>query len=266
MHEKESIMKKKYFILSSFLLFLFFAWDSAEAQPIEQQATGRISAITSSSVTVNLLTCSLTRRTNFIDQFWDRIKKRTYDIGDEVMLTCRNGVATTLVMLADNRKSCCGNSQVNFRLRTQFFPVSGVATSATGSVNYRLKRNGSTRDDQLAISVKIPIPSTIPFADTYTSARALLLQATLSRNDVPFAVCTLQPVGRSVLNTRPAIEFRVDTKDDRRSDRGRAHAIRGTCDIDLMTPGMQQGLPVILMNDTIVVRDSVAGDFLQGKF
>jgi hypothetical protein len=259
-------MKKKYIIFWGVMLLLSSSSSNAEAQSVEQQATGRISAITASSVTVDLLTCSLTRATNFIDQFWDRIKKRSYDIGDEVTLACRNDVATSLIMLADNRKTCCGNSQLNFRLRTQLVPVSGVATSATGSVNYRLKRNGSARDDQLAVSVKIPLPSTIPFAETYAAARSLVLQATLSRNDIPFAVCTFQPVGRSIVSKRPAIEFRIDTKDDRRSDRGRARSIRGYCDIDLATAGVQRGLPVILMDDTIKVSETEVADFLIGRF
>jgi hypothetical protein len=274
-------MKQKNILFMLALGGILIFTPKAHAKDGDQETRGRISALSNSSISVNLLTCSISSNTEFENSNSQPIAQSNFNIGDEVKLKCRNLVAKNVEMKSENNDSSDDNggddssnggnngggsndSKYTSRLKSNLSAPVDVSTLARGTVTYRLKRNGSKRDDQFKISVKIPIPSTLPAVESYRNARALSLTATLKRNSVAFATCSLRIDGRSRIASTPAAEFKLDAQDKRSSSKGRSRFSKGSCDIDLATAGVQRGLPIILAGDSLEVSETSSGIFLAG--
>ncbi len=148
------------------------------------------------------------------------------------------------------------------RIRARLIPTDGVATLARGKVEYRLKSNGSKRDDRLKITVKIPLPSSIPAAADQTEAQALVLRAVFYRAGVAYAACSLGYHDDEQLEHPSIAEFRSDVRGRGKKSNLKLKENHGSCLINLNSPDEQPGLPIVQSGDSLNVEDSVAGEFL----
>lgn len=137
------------------------------------------------------------------------------------------------------------------------------ASTASGNASLRVKKND--KEQRFKINVKIPVGNTSPAYNSKQDAKNMIITALLSRNSTPYAKCSLS-LDRDSYSRGASLrraEFKVDVKFENNK------VLRGSkskCDIDLITDGIQKGIPSPIVGDTIVINEAVAGDFLQGQF
>ena len=276
-------MKTNYVAVLLSGLFLTTNAGSAHARSDDVISRGTIASITPTQVTVGTLTCVTNSGTEYENLQGGTISRSEFTVGDRVKLVCRGGSAHSLEMERNNGgggsssgsddsssgggSNGGGGSEV--RLKSRLNLIDGVASGAVepvGKIEYRNKSNGSGRDDRFKITVKVPLPSVVPVADTLAEARALDLTAVLSRNATPYAVCTLGYDHRSAIKGSPAVEHKIELRYEQKGSQLRLKSSKGKCDLDPSVDGVQAGFPEIADGDTVVIQDSLAGEFLTGQF
>jgi hypothetical protein len=150
---------------------------------------------------------------------------------------------------------CCGNPEAN---------AQGHAERKTVS------KSGSIKKDRFSAEVEIPIPSAgLGITDPTTADVRLIL----SRGGVAYAECFLvlddEAMDQEGDDDTPGAtaEFQVKVMSTPRGER----EIRGQCDIDLATAGVQAGVPDVQAGDVATARvvdpsTSTPVDFLEGTF
>ena len=190
---------------------------TAQAKSGDDISRGQISAITASGVTVGSLSCPTNGGTEYEDISGNSIPRSRFSVGDVVKLVCRNGSAHSLEMEHDNGGGSSSNNNgggggSDTKLKGRLSAIDGVATSAVGKVEYRNKPNAAGRDDRFKITVKIPVPSSVPVAGNYIEARSLDLTAKLSRDGTAYAECTLGYDHRTLVKGVVAAEHKIELR------------------------------------------------------
>lgn len=244
---------------------------SANAKENDVVARGSIVAISSTSVTVQALTCAITPATKYEDRNGASTTIDQFQVGDFAKLKCRGDSATELE-LEDEQSGGGNNGGGNNgggngfeRSRsTRLSAVEGVSTQASGRVEYEVKKEGKKRREfRFRTWVKVPVPSTVPAAADNAQASALTLSLTLSRDGAAYAVCDLvfNHLHKNPNSFRPPYaEYRIDI----RNKKGGIVSKKGVCDTDLAADGIQAGIPAPKAGDVLVVQDELAGAFLDG--
>lgn len=251
----------------------------AYARSDDVVSRGTIASITDTQVTVGALSCTTNSGTEYENLQGATISRSQFNVGDLVKLVCRNGTAHSLELEKNNgggsgSSSSGGGSGNNgggseIRLKSRLSLIDGVASGAVkpaGKIEYRNKPNGSGRDDKFKVTVKVPVPSVVPVVDALQDARALDLTAILSRNGTPYAECTLGYDHRAAIQGNLAVEHKIELRYEQKGSKLRLRSSKGQCDVDLSVDGIQAGFPEIEKGDTVVIHDSLAGDFLSGNF
>ncbi len=152
------------------------------------------------------------------------------------------------------------SSQRSCHHETELNDDSSSSNSSLGQASFRLQNKNKKNERRFKITVKIPFGNTLPVVNTVADAAALNVSAVLSRGGAAYAACNLVLDNDRSLR---GVEFKVDL----RSKKNRMlRAKKGSCDLDLVTAGIQNGIPTVQAADTIVISEETAGVFLQGQF
>jgi len=157
-----------------------------------------------------------------------------------------------------------------------------------GKAEYRKQtNNGVTKQERFRTQAKIDLPSAALGIVDAASAQTADVRVILSRTGTDYAECTLdfdeieQEIemedGGTVIVSEA--EFAVDVRNQFKKGNVIVRSSKGTCDIDLATPGTQAGVPVVQAGDTATVTlvdpseatlapasRTLDKDFLQGTF
>lgn len=265
-------------------------------------ARGRLLTLSSTTIKVGTLSCSVNNSTEYRDINDRAISASAFTIGENVKLKCRDGVAHELEKEGssstptpsatstpvgtrtpsvtptsndnrndddDNRRGDdkrSDNSQREIVFERRLKRVADVATRSKGKLEYKLKVNKRETRGLLKLSVKVPVPSTIPAVADQDAAGSLALKAKFSRADTKdntnFAQCNFA-FDRLVENEDGGIfaEYKVTIE----TRKGSLSSKKGSCDIDLTAEGEQSGLPRLKKGDSVVVEDATALGFLAGR-
>lgn len=136
-----------------------------------------------------------------------------------------------------------------------------VEPGARGEVKLKQKRRGN----QFEAEATLPVPSAgLALADK-AAAQDATLTLTLSRGGQPYAECDfdLKSVKQNKKRAAGTAKYQIEIY-----DRGGVLQERyGICDLDLLTPGAQQGVPSIQAGDAAaVVIDTNNASILEGIF
>lgn len=262
-------------ILAAFLITggIVTAVHPAFAKDGDIERRGSIGALSASSVTVNDLTCPITSNTEFEGLQGQRISVSQFAVGDIVKLVCRNGTAHSLELENDNgnsnsdddgsddrgRNSGSGNSR-EVRVRARFVSPGAPASTARAKLDFRQKSNGSKRDDRFKLTVKIPVPSSLPPINSLDEAEALLLTAVLTRDGVPYAECDLSYDRVAIAGAIMRAEFKLDVRARGRKARVALKNSKGSCDVDPASDGLQSGFPQLKRGDILQIIEAHYGE------
>jgi hypothetical protein len=149
--------------------------------------------------------------------------------------------------------------------------AASTGATATGTLKYRSEGKGSAKSAKVIhfrSRVDVPLPSTLPAIADGTAAASANLIEVFSRAGVPFAQCTLAFQAAEEEEGATTAHFRVDIQSNTKGTKVRLKAKKGSCDTDLVTEGVQSGLPAVQAGDTVSVQivgaDLVATEFLTG--
>jgi hypothetical protein len=182
-----------------------------------------------------------------------------------------------------------GGSSSNIDLKANLDPCCAAASENNdGNAEYRKQTsNGAPKQERFRTQAKVELPSAALGIVDAATAGAADVRVILTRNTVDYAECALdfdvidQEVemedGQTVIVNEA--EFAVDIRNQLKKGHLVVRAGKGTCDVDLTTPGVQAGVPAVQSGDTATVTlvdPSEAGlapaartldkDFLQGSF
>lgn len=255
--------------------------DIASAKDGDVEARGPLVSLTSTSVTVRALTCTVSSSTEFKDENDKLISPSDFVVGDNVKLKCRGTAAKELERKrnddntgdggdsdgsddngGDDKGGSGGSKKREIELDGRASAVTGVLTSATGKLEYKYKADEKGRVEiRFEGNVKIPVPSTIPPITDEAAASALGLVLTLTRDGAAFAQCDFAYDGlRTYKQNRSRAEFKVDIK----QKKGSLQTKKGSCDTDLAQDGIQSGVPTPKKGDKFIVSEESAGSILEG--
>ena len=160
-----------------------------------------------------------------------------------------------------------GGREREIEFEKRFKKVTDVVTTAKGKIEYKLKLKKNETRGSLKISVKVPVPSTVPAVADQDAAGTLALKGVFSRLDSnsvqsSFAQCDFA-FDRIVENEEGAIfaEYKVVLE----NKKGTVVVKKGSCDLDLVTDGVQSGIPELKRGDKVVVQDATPLAFLEAK-
>ena len=139
-----------------------------------------------------------------------------------------------------------------------------------------LKKNGVTQIDRFKGEVTVPVdPSSALGITDETAAAAADIRLIFSRGGNPYAECFLVLAEIETEEEEGALvteaEYKVDVRQRLTNGTTVLQEVRGTCDTDLGTLGIQAGIPDVQAGDVATARlvlPSPPGplDFLQGTF
>ncbi|MGZ8249154.1 hypothetical protein [Methylomagnum sp.] len=136
-----------------------------------------------------------------------------------------------------------------------------VEPGARGEVKLKQKLRGN----QLEAEATLPVPSAALAVADRTAAQNATLTLTLSRSGQPYAECDfdLKSMQMNKKKATGSAKYKIEIY-----DRGGVLQERyGICDLDLVTPGVQRGLPTLQTGDAAaVVIDTNNASFLEGIF
>ena len=186
--------------------------------------------------------------------------------------SAKNGGSSTSTEFKANLDACCAAASEN----------------NDGSAEYRKQtNNGATKQERFRTQAKVELPSAALGIVDAATAQAADVRVILTRNNVDYAECALdfdvidQEVeiedGQTVIVNEA--EFAVDIRNQLKKGHLVVRGGKGTCDVDLTTPGVQAGVPVVQSGDTATVTlvdpseaalapaaRTLDKDFLQGTF
>jgi Fe-S cluster assembly iron-binding protein IscA len=129
-------------------------------------------------------------------------------------------------------------------------------------------KKGVVKKDEFKGEVRIPVdPASVLGIVDEAAAEGADVRLILSRAGVDIAECRLafDEIEEEDDDDEVQAEFKVDV----RIKKGAVQAKKGECDIDLLTAGIQSGVPDAQADDVATARLVVGGtptDFLQGTF
>jgi hypothetical protein len=207
----------------------------------------------------------------------------------------RNHLFTTLVVgvalavSAGAASAKNGGSNNNIDLKANLNPCCAAASENNdGSAEYsKQTSNGATKQERFRTQAKVELPSAALGIVDAATAQAADVRVILTRNTVDYAECTLDfdviaqeleiEDGQTVLANEA--EFAIDIRNQLKKGHLVVRVGKGTCDVDLTTPGVQAGVPVVQSGDiaTVTLVDpseaslapasrTLDKDFLQGTF
>jgi hypothetical protein len=179
---------------------------------------------------------------------------------------------------------------VNTEFKTDLDPCCAApADDNGGSAEYKKQvANGTTtKQERFRAQATIELPSAALGLATVADAQAADVRVILSRASVDYAECSLVMVdidreteiedGEAVVKTEA--EFLVDVRNLLKKSSLLPRNLVGACDMDLSTPGIQDGVPAVQAGDaaTVTLVDpseaavdtasrTLDKDFLQGAF
>ncbi|HLE42569.1 MAG TPA: hypothetical protein VJB36_00980 [Methylomirabilota bacterium] len=148
-------------------------------------------------------------------------------------------------------ESCCGDPE----------------PEAEGKADRRTQfKRGVAWKDKFSAKVEIPVPSPGLGILTPLDAQLADVRLVLSRAGVVYAECML--VLDDDEGAEGEAEYHVDLEFRTRTGRAGLRARHGSCDVDLVTPGVQNGVPDVQDGDvaTVNVMGLVAVPFADGMF
>jgi hypothetical protein len=208
----------------------------------------------------------------------------------------RNHLFTTLVVglaLAVSAGAASakngGSSSSGIDLKANLNPCCAAASeNNAGSAEYIKQTNkGATKQERFRTQAKVELPSAALGIVDAATAQAADVRVILTRTGTDYAECTLdfdviaQEIemehGQTVLASEA--EFAIDIRNQLKKGQLVVRVGKGTCDVDLATPGVQAGVPVVQSGDTATVTlvdpseaslapasRTLDKDFLQGTF
>jgi hypothetical protein len=179
-------------------------------------------------------------------------------------------------MLFATPSHAAGNSQRV--IHTKFKAIESVTTSAHGTARRKaeFKKRSLYRDRIVAMMV-VPLPSVTPAIADEAAAATADIRLSLSREGVKYAEC-LMPLSALESETEEGVttlsaQYKVDIEITKKKRGTSMRVRRGSCDTDLATEGLQQGVPQLKKGDIATIGSAVAGeteivltDFLTGSF
>ena len=159
------------------------------------------------------------------------------------------------------------SKKIRIRLRTK---LRGEDTRAKGHARRKAKIRGDRSRDRIKIKVNVPIPSSNPELASEDAASSLSLMALFSREGSPYASCSLEFDEVEQKDNGPVAEYKTDIRIRTREGRDdRLRVKKGSCDTDISTDTLEQGVPNVSAGDTIEileVTESGQNSFLSGSF
>lgn len=262
-------MKTCKFLAAFFLLAVSFFTNTALAKSGDIIVSGTLEALSTTSVTVNGTQVQLTSSTEYRDKNDHRIHLSDFAVGDLVKVKALP-VGSDLIAREmeqevhhssshDSGGSSGGSSSSNssdeddIDKEVNLLPLSGVLTSATGSVERKLEVKSKKTKDRVKAKLKLPLPSTVPAVATADEAQDALVTLELSRSGTAYASCTLA-FDRYVRSRKKRyVEYKLDVRSELKTKNSSfsLDVKKGTCDIDLLQDGTQVGVPDIESGDSI---------------
>ncbi len=179
---------------------------------------------------------------------------------------------------------------VNTEFKTDLDPCCAApAEDNGGSAGYKKQvvNGATTKQERFRAQAQVELPSAALGIATVADAEAADIRVILSRAAVDYAECSLlmfetdqqtETVNGEVVAITVA-EFLVDVRNLLSKGSPVLRSLVGSCDIDLSTPGVQNGVPVVQAGDvaTVTLVDpseaaldpasrTMDKDFLQGTF
>lgn len=284
-------MKRNKKRLLAIVACLFVASGTAQAKDTDQQSTGPITSLTSTSITVQSLQCALTTSTEYEDGQSNKISRSRLEVGTPVRLRCRDGKARNVSLLSGSGSSSSSSSNSSEssesssssssagsssssasgspgnggnngsskdrNIRSSFSPLAGVSTSLNGKVRFQSSERG--KEQKLTGSLELPVPSTFPAASTLVEARVLLFSVTFFRTGTAFARCVFESDDSDNKESATSAEFALDV----RKNKAKVRSKKGSCDLDMSDQATKIGVPVLKKGDSVIVEEAVAGVLLE---
>jgi hypothetical protein len=148
------------------------------------------------------------------------------------------------------------------RIRAQFQLPEVTTSTASGKIDFRSAVDTLKRDERLKITVKVPLPNTIPTVSTQREAENLDLRAMFYRDGMAYAICELA-YNPSAATKNPAVaEYKVQLRSSGKKSRPKLKTISGSCLINLDTESERLGLPRIKKGDSVNIEEEDSGEFL----
>lgn len=249
----------------------------------ENETTGRISARSSSAITVQGINFPISSGTECETSSSVNIACSSLIVGDLVEVhwsgnysvreitrlsssSSPGATPTPNVTATPSSGNGGGNSnddksgsKKNARLRVNLGDDDSSEV-AGGKAEYRVK----SKETRFTVTVKVPEGSS-PLIESIDDARALSIKAQLSRGGSMYAECNLKFSASSV-RTLPDNTLQYEFKVDLRKKGSKYLTKKGQCDVRLNTAGMQNGIPAVRRDDTISIVETSVGEFLEGTF
>jgi len=222
------------------------------------RASGTIDSISASSVSVNHFAYKLTSETMY-EKSHQQVNLSSFGVGDRVKVTFITDRSVLRLEGESSRESTPSSTPTpdatpnSSRLTAKLSPlgVSEALGNAAGSY--------SETESKFTATIKVP-RNTIPLATTISDAKALSVNATITRRGTIIATCTA-PFS---LNRRTPSVFEFKTEIERNGSVGSANirSRKGRC---VLANG-SVGIPTVRSGDRMTVSEATAGEFLRGKF
>ena len=237
---------------------------NAQAKSGDIKTNGNISAITSSSLTVQGVNFLMTPSTECELSTGAHVSCAVFQVGNYVqvkwsgnhvvreleLISVLGGAASPAASITpgsghnsdDNghHSGSSGHSKSASKKELKFKASFGSDNSSVkpgGKVDYRVKKN----EKRFVIKLKIPENSS-PRITSAADAQALNISAQLSRNGIVYAVCMLKlDDGSPDMLADDVLQY--EFKLDLRKKGGKTKFKKGSCDLDIDTAGVQQGIP-----------------------
>ena len=250
-------MKK---IMIAALLSLLLS-HQASAKDGDLKAEGTLEQLTNTLAVVSGESYSVTLTTQFEDSNGNKISSSLFTVGSrvEVKYQLLSGLKVVREMELQTRAATPTPSSS---------PTPGPSPTPGGSSDRRTTVRLS--DDDSSATVKIELRRTgeskfkvqlnIPITkDEVVQKRSAFasnnVTAALSKDGVAYSLCTFKFDGIEVENKRRKAEYKLEIKTNKQGSRI-VKGSKGSCDIDLVTEGVQRGLPGVQEGDTILVEST----------
>ena len=154
------------------------------------------------------------------------------------------------------------------RIRASLSPVEGSTTAATARLKYHRRAQRKKTIAEYSLNLRIPLPSTQPAISDEATAEAQEITVQFSREGVPYAECNVPFKNADLTDDEPKANYRSRIKlRDRAGKSARIKAKKGAeCDVDLLEPGVQEGVPELQAGDRAVLSEILAGELLEATF
>lgn len=187
--------------------------------------------------------------------------------------SCNNGGTPVVPNSGTEVANTPKKSRVKLSARPALLAESGVVF-AESSVKREAKQKKKEGEDKFTAKVEIALPDTALGLDgTLANAQAAVVTLELSRAGTAYALCTLafdelesdDDEDEDESNPTLRAEYKLDITSKQKKGTTRFRVKKGDCDTDLITDGVQSGIPDAQVDDSIVVRGGSLV-FMQGTF